>query len=250
MTKKNKVMVVYDDAAVRSGLKDTLDRYSEFDTAWVAGTLADAVSVFKNSAPDLMFLGLRLPDGNGLQVLQRAREACPGVYVVIFTSFYPYISQEAYNYGEDDYLLNPFTHDELDKVLRRYLAVKSGVRLTRRDEAGAKPVGMLALRTLGNELMPVVKEDIALFRYDGNKKLWEAVFNDSLSLSMRKGTVAKDILKISPIYRQCHQSYIVNICMVKLVGMTHLRLCAPFTHDPIPIGRTFCKALQDCFKQV
>lgn len=246
MTKLRKALIVYDDPSVREELQSMLDRYSEFETAWVAGTKKDALAVFKSQSPDLMFLGLRLPDGNGLQVLRRAREACPGLYVVVFTAFYPYISREAFSYGEDDYLLNPFTHDELDRVLRRYLS-GGEVGGIHRDGVGADT---LAVRTLNNELMPIVRDDIVFFRYDSAKKLWEAMISDVLSLTLRKGTTARDILRIGPQFRQCHQSFIVNLKKVKLIGLTQIKMCEPFAMLSIPIGRTYCKSLQDSFKQV
>lgn len=246
--KKTKVAIVYDDPAVRGALKDMLDRYSEFEVDWTAGTKAEATSIFRTRCPELLFLGLRLPDGNGLQVLDYARETCPCLYTVIFTSFYPYISRKAFSYGEDDYLLNPFSHDDLDRVLRRCLAAgrhEDSMASSREDGYDA-----LALRTVSNELMPVGRDDIAFFRYDGARKLWDAVISESVSLPLRKGTTAKDILQLSPVLRQCHQSFIVNLRMVRLVGLTQVRMCAPFAQLSIPIGRTFCKTMQESFKLV
>ncbi len=67
------VLIVEDDEPVRSFLADNLtaDGYEVL----LAGCVRDAVRQLEYKKPDVVLLDVNLPDGSGLEVLRRTREA-------------------------------------------------------------------------------------------------------------------------------------------------------------------------------
>ena len=80
----------------------------------VANTGQGALNKFGMQEFDLIIADLRLPDIDGMEVIQQVREKRPETKVVIITG-YPSISTavQAVKMGVSDYLRKPFTDDEL-----------------------------------------------------------------------------------------------------------------------------------------
>lgn len=76
------------------------------------------------------------------------------------------------------------------------------------------------------------------------------MLDDEMSLTLRKGTTAKDIMQLNPMFQQCHQSFIVNLSHVRLISNTQVRLHKPFALYSIPIGRTFLRPFIERFRLV
>jgi DNA-binding response OmpR family regulator len=88
-----------------------------------AATAAAALQAMKDVAPDLVLLDVRLPDGNGFDVLEHIRRMSdvPTLFVTAATAVSDRVA--GFDQGADDYLLKPFSPDELvarvDGALRR-----------------------------------------------------------------------------------------------------------------------------------
>jgi CheY-like chemotaxis protein len=55
-------------------------------TVWSANTITEAVECLKES-PDLIFLDLKLPDGDGMDILPEIRKAIPDAVVIIISAY-------------------------------------------------------------------------------------------------------------------------------------------------------------------
>lgn len=77
-----RVLLVEDDPVtrwlVRGALKGTC-------TLWTAQRVHTAVDTYMKCRPDIVFLDLNLPDGNGRDVMREILERDPGAYIVIFS---------------------------------------------------------------------------------------------------------------------------------------------------------------------
>jgi two-component system OmpR family response regulator len=88
-----------------------------------ASTAAAALQAIKDVEPDLVLLDVRLPDGNGFDVLEHIRRTTdvPALFVTAATAVSDRVA--GFDQGADDYLLKPFSPDELvarvDAALRR-----------------------------------------------------------------------------------------------------------------------------------
>jgi DNA-binding response OmpR family regulator len=78
-----------------------------------------ALEILEKDAPDVMLLDLKMPGMDGMEVLRRAREAYPGVQVVMLTGHGSEKDEaEARRLGVFDYLRKPVPIEKLMKVLK------------------------------------------------------------------------------------------------------------------------------------
>ncbi len=82
----------------------------------VAATAREAVSVVRSTRPDLLFLDIEMPDGDGTELAASLPEPRP--FVVFATAFDRY-AIEAFAVAATDYLLKPITRVRLAATLAR-----------------------------------------------------------------------------------------------------------------------------------
>lgn len=78
-----------------------------------------ALEILEKEVPDVMLLDLKMPGMDGMEVLKRAREAFPGVQVVMLTGHGSEQDEaEARRLGVFEYLRKPVPIENLMKVLK------------------------------------------------------------------------------------------------------------------------------------
>jgi DNA-binding response OmpR family regulator len=111
MPDRRKVLFVEDEQALQS----SYERYFEqqYDMAF-ARTGAEALQRLEGFHPDVMVLDLRLPDTDGIALLQKIRQRHPDLPVLVTTA---YVSMEplmsVLDLGHSGYLVKPFDLNEL-----------------------------------------------------------------------------------------------------------------------------------------
>ncbi len=81
-----RVGVVDDHPVVVSGLEAVLGGIEDFEVVARAGTIADAEALLARDDLDVVLMDVRLPDGNGLELLERTAGA-RRVAVIVLSSF-------------------------------------------------------------------------------------------------------------------------------------------------------------------
>ena len=114
------VLLVEDELSLAKGLQMVMD--DEGYVVDMTDTGKGALDKFRTKDFDLMVADLRLPDIDGLEVIQHVRESRPETKVVIITG-YPSISTavQAVKMGVSDYLRKPFTDDEFKMAVETAL---------------------------------------------------------------------------------------------------------------------------------
>jgi two-component system, NtrC family, response regulator AtoC len=118
-----RVLVIEDESLFGRAVKKRLEKAGH--ECLLAATLAEGREQARNAAPELVLLDLRLPDGNGLDLLAELRSAGESRQppVIVLTA-YGEVSDavHAMKLGAADYLKKPVDLDELllavDKVLQ------------------------------------------------------------------------------------------------------------------------------------
>ena len=137
MTGKTRALVVDDEAAILRFLKPALEA-NNYEMA-SAGTVADAIKRIAADAPDIVLLDLGLPDGDGKEVIRRAREWSDVPIIVLSAREREAEKIEALDLGADDYVNKPFNVGEL--MARMRTAVRH--RMQRKAEIPVLRVGDL-----------------------------------------------------------------------------------------------------------
>lgn len=113
-----RILILEDDLIVRKNLEQQL-RQRRYDVVAVA-TLAAAQEQLALDAFDLMFVDVRLPDGEGTDLLRAVNQRAQRPLVVIVTGFGSVESAvECMRNGAFDYLIKPFTPDQFEITLRK-----------------------------------------------------------------------------------------------------------------------------------
>src|SRR5439155_1028959 len=81
-----RVFLVDDSTLVRVRLAAMLQDMWEVDNVVEAGTVAEALRLMPESKPDVVVVDMRLPDGDGLDVLRAAKQLEPPPTVVVLTN--------------------------------------------------------------------------------------------------------------------------------------------------------------------
>ena len=113
---KWKILVVEDDAPVRHLI--TVSLSAEDYTVISAETAAQAVQLAATQNPDIILLDLGLPDGDGVEVIEKVRLWTETPILVISARDEDTDKIEALDAGADDYLTKPFSVAELLARLR------------------------------------------------------------------------------------------------------------------------------------
>ena len=113
------VLVVDDDAGVRESFRLTLEDH--YDVVDVPDGLR-ALDAVRASQVDLVLLDIRLPEMDGIEVLERIKAIDEGIEVVLVTAVRTVrTAVAAMKLGAFDYLTKPFEEDELLAVIARAL---------------------------------------------------------------------------------------------------------------------------------
>jgi len=113
-----KIIVVEDDQILRRSL-ETQFRQRRYDVLAVS-TLGEAREGLAKDTFDLVFLDVRLPDGEGTDWLKELQQRPLRPLVVMMTGFASVESAvDCMRSGAFDYLIKPFSSDQIDVLLRK-----------------------------------------------------------------------------------------------------------------------------------
>ena len=119
MSVRIRALVIDDEAAILRFLKPALEANNYDMTS--AGTAAEGLKRIAGEAPDIVLLDLGLPDGDGKDVIRRAREWSDLPIIVLSARERETEKIEALDLGADDYVNKPFNVGELLARMRTAL---------------------------------------------------------------------------------------------------------------------------------
>jgi DNA-binding NarL/FixJ family response regulator len=145
-----RLLLVDDHPVVREGLRSMLTD-SEVDVVGEAGTVAEAVRLSREAAPDIVLLDMTLPDLDGLSALARIKEVRPEAAVLVLTMHdEPDLVRGALREGAAGYLLKGVDRQQL---LAAVLTVRHG-------ESVIDPTLLRALGAPAREPLTPVERDV------------------------------------------------------------------------------------------
>lgn len=137
------VLIADDEPPARRRLLDLLGAHADFRVVGEARSGRETVGALERLTPDVVFLDVQMPEGDGFEVIRTVGiERMP---VVVFATAYDAYALQAFEAHALDYLLKPFDRarfdDALERVRRQVWQEREGSRLD--PDADARLLALL-----------------------------------------------------------------------------------------------------------
>ena len=120
MFKVIRTILADDEVLARHKLRELLRDEPEMEIAGEASTAAETIDLVRATAPDLLFLDVRMPGMDGFDIVSKLA-SCDGVTMprIIFTTAYDGYALRAFDIHALDYLLKPFAAQRFRAAVQR-----------------------------------------------------------------------------------------------------------------------------------
>jgi DNA-binding LytR/AlgR family response regulator len=251
-------VVVDDEKPARERLKRLLGDHADFEVVGEAGDAASAIETIEALSPDVCFLDVRMPGGDGFDVVRGLKR----VPRVVFTTAYDEYAVKAFEVNSIDYLLKPFSKARFGKALERLRVARAvtesdtepllqAIAELRKDVRGAdpevKPVVPPARVTAkrGSKILVLAPAEILWFEAD--ETLVFARAGSGRFLVERTLTDLEQLM--GPGFFRSHRRYLVNLAHIReiLPGDAGTYEIAMKNEDKrrVPLSRRQARKLKD-----
>ena len=122
MAEQIRAVLVDDEDNSLEALEILLNKYCpEVTVEGRAQSVEEAIETVNEVKPEVLFLDIALPDGQGFEVLDAVTYT---EFEVIFTTAYDQYALKAFEFSALDYLLKPINAEKLKQSVERYLEIR------------------------------------------------------------------------------------------------------------------------------
>ncbi|MCJ7497959.1 MAG: sigma-54 dependent transcriptional regulator [candidate division Zixibacteria bacterium] len=120
---EKRVLVVDDDNLTKDFLSETLSRSNYL--VELASSGDEALDKLKQKEYDVVVSDIRMPKLSGMELLKAAKESCPDTKIIMMTAFGTVENAvEAMKLGAFDYIMKPFSADEIELIVKKAFEYK------------------------------------------------------------------------------------------------------------------------------
>lgn len=115
------IMIVEDEYLVRQGIASLVD-YEQFGMQVIAQAEngREAWQKFQENPADILLTDINMPQMNGIELAKLVRDQAPKCHIVFLTGYDDFdYARTAIKLGADDYLLKPFSKDDVEEMLAK-----------------------------------------------------------------------------------------------------------------------------------
>ncbi len=254
---KIKAIIIDDDLPSMDLLAQELTRREGIELCGTAETLQEGERLIAQHNPDVIFLDMKFPEGNGLAWYEES--SLPENTKVVFHTCYQRYIHDALSLRVFDFLLKPFDPSELDVILKRMMSLPRENRQSKIqsiDTPNSHPAiphnsRLLSITSVTNSKVIVNPADIVYFRYMSDRKIWECVFYSLKRIILKRQTTAEIILGYGPDFVRTHKHFIVNVRYIGIINGNDCMLLPPLDNiTEIKISKTYRRELMDRFYDI
>ncbi|MCI4667138.1 MAG: LytTR family DNA-binding domain-containing protein [Bacteroidia bacterium] len=215
-----KALLVEDEKNSQELISGLINEYCEgVEVAGIAGSVAEALKKIEELQPELLFLDIELPDGDGFQVLEKTAIKD---FEVIFITAYDQYATKAFKFSATDYLLKPVDIDELQEAVKRVLDKRAS---TPKEEQQARLEALIAnLKHLQQPLKRIVlptsngftvvnPDDI--IRCESDRNYTFIFLKDGRKILVSRTIKEYDEMLSDYNFFRIHQSHLINLGYLK-----------------------------------
>lgn len=116
-----KVLIVDDEYLMRKALHIVVSESDGFEIVGEADSGSEALRLAEQLKPDIIFMDIKIPTINGLEVSQMIKKKMPNTSIIVLTAHSDFqYAQTAIQIGVDEYLLKPCSFDRIREILKEY----------------------------------------------------------------------------------------------------------------------------------
>ncbi len=117
-----KVFIAEDSILIRERLKDLLSELQGIEIIGEAGDAPEAIKEIGQLNPDVVILDIRMPGGNGIDVLEHINKNGPSPVVIILTNYhYPRYKKKCMDLGADFFFDKSTEFEKVTEVLHQLI---------------------------------------------------------------------------------------------------------------------------------
>ena len=220
MTKKTfQVLIVDDEPAQQAHLgKKLAENHPELRLIGVCPNVDAALDFLQTNTPDLIFLDMIMPGKTGFELLKELKEQGQKIdFEVVFCTSFDTYAFKAFQYNAIDFLLKPFSDEDLAKVIEKFLNKVNhdltgvGVRNMVQNMDLADPEKKLVLPT-GNGFHITLPRDV--IRIESSKSYTNFFLLGGVQVVVSKTIQEYDDLLSDYGFFRIHVSSLVNLTHV------------------------------------
>jgi two-component system, LytTR family, response regulator len=118
MTLRLRAVLVDDEVLARVALRQALASHADIDVVGECGNVREAAQAIAALSPELVFLDIQMPGGDGFKLLRESCAAEP-LPMVVFTTAFAEHALEAFDANAIDYVLKPIDQARFDQAMDR-----------------------------------------------------------------------------------------------------------------------------------
>ncbi len=206
-----KVLIVDDEKGMRTVISKILDKSGGFEVVGDTDNGEEAISIFKEHRPDVVFLDVQMPGCSGIDCAKILTDIDPKTIIIFATAHAEYMP-DAFQLYAFDYLIKPFKIERAMQTLDRIKKLNKpnygdGIDKIIKHEKGL------------DKLMIKNKEGIS---FVDTKEIVLAQREESTTVIYTKTDKFTTSISLSDIYEKLdnnqffrsHKSYIINLSLI------------------------------------
>jgi len=225
-----KVLIIDDDAGMRTVLRKIIDSMEEVECTGEAVNGADGVRLCLELKPDIVFIDVEMPVLTGTEAAKEIIKSLPETRLIFCTAHSEYMPS-AFELYAADYLIKPFKTDRVRQTIRRIYkdsakkktSPAKTIILKNRDGMTFLPVSDILLVYKENRATHIVTSEATYITSEGLGEIWKKLDGGDFFKSHRAYIInTSAIAKMSPYGRWTYN--------VELRGTTKTAL---ITHEKL-----------------
>lgn len=203
-----KVLIVDDEPLARNELHYLLKENVLINEIDEANGVMMADQKVNANQPDLVFLDIKLDDGNGMALARRWKKL-PQPPAIVFATAYDNYAVDAFNEAAVDYILKPFDPERINEAVARVAKIRGTADQAENVAEQAAWQNPRLSITIDDKIMVIQKRDIMYIETQGGYTHLH-LRNDKLLISRQTLTSIAQLLNPRHFMR-IHRGFIVNL---------------------------------------
>jgi DNA-binding LytR/AlgR family response regulator len=241
-------LIAEDEQLLRRHLRQSLcDAWPQLDIVGEAEDGEQALELFEKLKPDIVFLDIRMPRLNGLEVAK----TIAGRATVVFITAHDEYAVAAFEEGAVDYLLKPIAAERVAKLVGRLKTLSTVSAGATREAAqtllkavnralNRDPDAKWIRASIGKTTRMIATADVLYFKSDGKYTLVRTMSGEAL---IRK-TIQDLLMELDPAaFWQIHRGTIVRVDVIDRIErdgtQTGTLWLKPLPNSPLVVSRAF-----------